>query len=96
MKLLSLVSIIILSVCTAALGQSSPNPVASSDAQKSFDLIKTLAGNWRGPITVDDPAWATDKPLPLSIRVASHGNALIHELSTPGPEVTFSISTAIA
>gem|GEM_PF-6343965 len=61
MKLLSLVSIIILSVCTAALGQSSPNPVASSDAQKSFDLIKTLAGNWRGPITVDDPAWATDR-----------------------------------
>jgi hypothetical protein len=31
---------------------------------------------------------STDQPMPLSIRVASHGNALIHELSTPGPEVT--------
>ncbi len=26
--------------------------------------------------------------MPLSIRVASHGNALIHELNTGGPELT--------
>ncbi len=101
MKLLRLVSIVMLSVCTAALGQSSPKPIASSDVQKSsakpvassdaqmsFDLLKTLAGNWKGPITTDNPAWGTDQLMPLSIRVASHGNALIHELSTPGPELT--------
>ena len=87
MKLLSLISIFMLSVCAVAFGQSSDKPVASSDAQKSFDLMKTLAGTWQGAVTTDDPAWSTDKPLPLSIRVASHGNALIHELSTPGPEV---------
>jgi hypothetical protein len=77
-----------LSVCAVASGQSSDKPVVSSDSQKSFDLMKTLAGNWKGPITTDNPAWSTDQPMPLSIRVASHGNALIHELSTPGPEVT--------
>jgi hypothetical protein len=88
MKLLRLVSIVMLSVCAVALGQSSDKPVASSDAQKSFDLMKTLAGTWQGPITTDDPAWSTDKPMSLSIRVASHGNALIHELNTGTPEVT--------
>ncbi len=88
MKLLRLVSIVMLSACAVALGQSSDKPVASSDAQRSFDLLKTLTGSWKGPITTDNPAWSTDQLMPLSIRVASHGNALIHELSTPGPEVT--------
>jgi len=88
LKLLRLVSIVMLSVCALAHGQSSAKPVASSDAQRSFDLLKTLAGTWKGPITTDNPAWGTDQLLPLSIRVASHGNALIHELNTGGPEVT--------
>ncbi len=88
MKSLRLISIVMLSVCAVALGQSSDKPAAGSDAQKSFDLMKTLAGTWQGPITTDDPAWSTDKPISLSIRVASHGNALIHELNTGGPEVT--------
>lgn len=82
------ISISILSVCVAAYGQSPGKPVASSDAQPAFDLMKTLAGTWQGSITTDNPAWATDKPMPLSIRLASHGNALIHELNTGGPEVT--------
>lgn len=88
LKFLRLVSIVMVSVCVLAHGQSSAKPVATSDAQRSFDLLKTLAGNWQGSITTDNPAWGTDQPLPLSIRVASHGNALIHELNTGGPEVT--------
>jgi hypothetical protein len=101
MKLRSLVSIVMLSVCAVAYGQSSDKsvptsdtqtsaakPVATSDAQKSFELLKTLAGNWKGSIKTDNPAMGTDQLMPLSIRVASSGNALIHELSTPGPEVT--------
>jgi hypothetical protein len=88
MKSFRLVSIVILSVCAVALGQSSDKPVASSDAQKSFGLLKTLAGSWKGSVTTDNPAWSTDQLMPHSIRVASQGNALIHELSTPGPEVT--------
>ena len=81
-------SIVLLAVCAAANAQTTAKPVAVSDAQKSFDLMKTLAGNWQGPITTDNAAWSTDKPLPLSIHVASHGNALVHELNTGGPEVT--------
>jgi hypothetical protein len=50
--------------------------------------MKTLAGNWQGPVTTDNPAWSTDKPMSLSIRVASHGNALVHKLNTGTPEVT--------
>ena len=88
MRLLRLVSIVMLSVCALTHGQSSAKPVAGSDAQRSFDLLKTLAGNWKGPVTTDNPAMSTDQPMPLSIRIASSGNALIHELSTPGPEVT--------
>ncbi len=88
MKLFRLIPIVILSVCAFAHGQSSATPVPGSDAQKSLSLLKTLAGNWKGAITTDNAAMSTDQLMPLSIRVASSGNALIHELSTPGPEVT--------
>jgi hypothetical protein len=82
------VSIFMLGVCASSYGQSAGKPVASSDGLSTFDLMKTLAGTWQGSITTDNPAWSTDKPMPLSIRVAAHGNALIHELNTGGPEVT--------
>lgn len=88
MKLRRLVSIVLLGVCAVAHGQTTGIPVASSDAQKSFDLLKSLAGNWKGAITTDSAAMSTDQLMPLSIRVVSRGNALEHELSTPGPEVT--------
>lgn len=81
-------SAIALFVSAMAYGQSPTNLISNSASQTPFDLMKTLAGNWQGSITTDSPAWATDKPIPLSIRVASHGNALIHELDTGGPEVT--------
>lgn len=78
----------VLFVCAVALGQSPAAPKDPSDSQASFSLMKTLAGAWQGSVTTDSPAWATDKPQHLSIRVSSHGNALIHELDTGGPEVT--------
>lgn len=64
---------------------------AQSEAQKSFDLMKSLAGDWTGPVTTDSPAWNTDKPLGITLRVGSRGNALVHELKEPGiptPEIT--------
>jgi len=82
------VTIFMFGVCAGAYGQSVDKPVVSWDAQRSFDLLKTLAGNWKGAIMTDDPAMSTEQLMPLSIRVASHGNALTHELSTAGPEVT--------
>jgi hypothetical protein len=87
-SLLSVFAIVILAACAVASAQSPGKPVAISDAQKAFDLMKTLAGKWQGPVTTDSPAWSTDKPMSVSMRVASHGNALIHEIDTGGPEVT--------
>jgi hypothetical protein len=49
---------------------------AQSDAQKSFDRLKTLAGSWVG--TVDG------KPMEISLRVTSMGSALIHEMTVGG------------
>jgi hypothetical protein len=67
---------------TVALAQK-PAP-EKSDAQKSFSLMKTLAGNWRGPATtipqMPDMIGAT---VQVSLRVTSGGAALMHEM---GPE----------
>src|ERR1700733_11472335 len=49
---------------------------AQSDAQKSFNQLKSLAGSWEG--TVDG------KPMHLSLRVTSMGNALVHEMTIAG------------
>ena len=55
---------------------------ADSDAQKSFDEMKTLAGNWEGPVTVvpPQPDMSSDKPIHVSLRTTSRGNALMHEM----------------
>jgi hypothetical protein len=49
---------------------------AQSDAQKSFDKLKALAGTWEG--TVDGQA------VQVSLRVTSMGNALMHEMKVTG------------
>ena len=58
---------------------------APSEAQKSFDTLKTLAGTWQGPVTADPPQpdWG-DKPVQVSLRVTSRGNALLHEMKEAG------------
>ncbi len=59
---------------------------AQSDAQKSFDKMKTLAGAWEGPVTMDPPDadMSTDKPVHVSLRVTSRGNAIVHEMQEAG------------
>jgi hypothetical protein len=54
--------------CTVALAQS--------DAQKSFDKLKALAGTWEG--TLDG------QQVQVSLRVTSMGNALMHEIKMTG------------
>jgi hypothetical protein len=57
------------------------NADATSDAQKSFDTMKTLAGVWQGPVKVDPPMGAMDnKPMRVSLRITSRGNAIVHEM----------------
>jgi hypothetical protein len=51
---------------------------AQSDAQKSFDKLKTLAGSWQGAYE--------GKPMQATLRVTSMGNAIVHEMKGSGPD----------
>jgi hypothetical protein len=72
-----MLSVVLISLSTVA--------VAQTDAQKSFDKLKSLAGSWQGPVTATPPQpdWG-DKPVQVSLRVTSRGNALVHEMKEAG------------
>jgi hypothetical protein len=55
---------------------------AQSDAQKSFDTLKTLAGTWDGSVTATPPQdeMMNGMRMQVSLRVTSRGNALVHEM----------------
>ena len=64
--------VVLISLTAVAFGQS--------DAQKSFDKLKTLSGSWEGRVTTFPPqAEVQGKHLRLSLRETSMGNALMHE-----------------
>jgi hypothetical protein len=90
MKSLRLVlSVVLMSLSTVAFAQSdaqksSVAPVPS-EAQKSFATMKTLAGEWEGPVNVPEvPEMSGGMPMHVSLRVTSRGNALVHELQEAG------------
>jgi hypothetical protein len=70
--------VVLMSLATVALAQS--------DAQKSFEKLKNLAGTWQGPVTVDPPQpdMESGTLMQLSLRVTSRGNALVHEMKEAG------------
>jgi phage tail protein X len=78
MKSLRFMLPVVLSLCTIAFAQS--------DAKKSFDKLKTLAGTWQGAVTVDpsQPDMGNGTLMQLSLRVTSRGNALVHEMREAG------------
>jgi hypothetical protein len=62
-----------------------------TEAQKSFDVMKSLAGEWEGAIDTDMPQAMKEKmgavklnPMHLSMRVTSRGNVLVHEFQEAG------------
>src|SRR5580658_1524390 len=64
--------------------KSSVAPV-QSEAQKSFATMKSLAGEWEGPVNVPEmPQMSEGKPLHVSMRVTSRGTTLVHELQEAG------------
>jgi hypothetical protein len=77
----------VMSVATLAHGQmDEPKSGAQpSDAQKSFDKLKTLAGSWEGTVTTQPPTPEMDgKQVHASLRVTSMGNAIMHEMTGAG------------
>ena len=59
---------------------------AQSDAQKSFDKLKTLAGSWDAHVTTDPPMsdMGNGSSAQITMRVTSRGNALVHEMHEAG------------
>src|SRR5204862_1344540 len=70
--------VVLMSLATMAFAQS--------DAQKSFDKLKNLAGTWQGAVTVDPPQkdMGNGSLTQVSLRVTSRGNALVHEMKEAG------------
>lgn len=95
MRTLRVVLVMLMSLGSLGLAQTEahkmdpPKPAAApkSEAQLSFDLLKTLAGEWEGAVETDMPealkaqlgAGADMKPLHVTMRVTSRGNVLVHE-----------------
>ena len=84
-----MLSVVLISLSTVAFTQSeaqydphkSVDKPAPSEAQKSFETMKTFAGEWEGPVKVPEmPEMSGGKPLHVSLRVTSRGNAVVHEL----------------
>ena len=92
-------SVVLMSLSTVAFAQSdgqtpstkaappqvqvSSEKAAPPEAQQTFTLMKTLAGSWEGPVTVNPLMPGMDdqpiKPLHATMRVTSRGNAIVHE-----------------
>ncbi len=65
---------------------------AQSDAQKSFDKLKTLAGSWEGTAHMGNGP-AENTTMHVSFRVTSMGNTIMHEMRGSGPEDPISMIT---
>jgi hypothetical protein len=77
-----LLAMVLLSLSTVAFAQSD---APKSDAQKSFDQLKTLAGSWEGILKTYPPQPEVDgKRAEASLRVTSMGNAIVHEMKMEG------------
>src|SRR6266576_5050336 len=84
----SLLFVLVMSLSTMVFAQSDAQkaPVAPvPEAQKSFATMKSLAGEWEGPVTVPEmPEMSGGKPMHASLRVTSRGHALVHEFQEAG------------
>jgi hypothetical protein len=69
---------------TQSDAQKSSVAAVPSEAQKSFATMKTLAGEWEGPVTVADAPEMSGANMHLSLRITSRGNALVHEFQEAG------------
>jgi hypothetical protein len=70
--------VMLLSFSTLVFPQS--KATAPSDAQKSFTLLKSLAGTWQGPASTEPKMSDAIGPVLVTMRVTSRGNALAHEM----------------
>jgi len=83
----------LLAQCRPALAQA-PSPGqdtirAKREVQTSFSVLKGLAGKWTGSVTTDPHNPDIEGPIQVTMRVASRGSVLEHEIAPGGvPEPT--------
>jgi hypothetical protein len=78
-------ALLALSTMAFAQMEAQKTDASTSEAQKSFDQMKTLAGTWLGRVTTVPPSDMGDGAnLQISMRVTSRGNALVHEMLQAG------------
>jgi hypothetical protein len=94
-SLRTLLFITVLSLSAMAFAQADAHKHAAaqsdapkSDAQKSFDQLKTLAGTWHATVTTDPPVKEMGNGAmgDVTLRVTSRGNALVHEMGETGKD----------
>ena len=78
-----MLSVVLMSLSAVAFAQTDTE---KSDAQKSFDKLKTLAGSWEAHVTIvpPQPEMGDGTLMQVSLRVTSRGNALVHEMKQAG------------
>jgi hypothetical protein len=75
----TLICLLVLMGCGTSVAQTvSPqtNAAAPSDAQKAFEVMKSLIGSWQGTVM--------GIPINVTIRLASSGTAILHEATADG------------
>ena len=82
--LLSGVALMFLS--STAFSQADTTKAPPTDAEKSFDKLKSLAGTWQGPVKIDPPnaEMGGDDPgaVQVTFRITSRGNSMVHEMQS--------------
>ena len=77
-----MLSVVLMALSAVAFAQSDAQ---KSDAQKSFDKLKTLAGSWEGnAATFPQEPSIEGKAMHVTLRATSMGNALLHEMTGEG------------
>lgn len=85
-SLRTLLPLVLLSISTMVFAQTDAHkqPAQSnapkSDAQKSFDKLKSLTGTWEGHGTTTPPVPDMPDTMRINLDVTSSGNALKHEM----------------
>jgi len=80
----SRIALSVLFVLMAATAFAADTAATQSDAQKSFTTMKSLAGEWEGPVTAPEMPEMSGGKMHLSMRVTSRGNVLVHEFQEAG------------
>jgi hypothetical protein len=83
----------ILSLCGLVSAQNTSREQqatpSTTPAQTSFEALKSLAGTWTGRVTTDPHNPEIEGTIQVTMRVASRGNVLLHEIAPGGvPEPT--------